>query len=473
MSSSSKHPLPVNSDESNSTEHDATVSLSGTDELNDNQSIFSDTGSRASRVNDTRKAIQKMNKLKEENALLKEALEKANATDITTLKSKLRGSHADLVRLRQNNSELKDRIQILEGRLFSALSMTSTAVKNTNDISTASDANREIVSAIETDTMLPTHFMEPPQKERFTNGDRAHLMDMIRSLQSRCKHLARLVQSYETKMSVLQAEVDGRTSSHVTEPSTQPPTHNTTHNIDFTLDTIYQNKEQAFSAANELSNAPLKSALKGKPTNIHPPSTTPTEPTIKAHNTNNTNNTNNQSDTSPVTTSTTTTRKLKVKVQQEELDAQIQQARLADIKLIRELSNEIRRLVALIPREKMDPEINTNSLQNGKENESETQHESAEESEPESSSSDVVTKTSTEVNRTTSLAPMKSSATTIMDVSQNRNIVNVITEQKGVQYTHGDVLCSFFVGIFVMLICVALSTYFASPLPDLKPAGKV
>jgi len=108
-------------------------------------------------VNDARKAIQKMNKLKEENALLKEALEMANATDITTLKSKLRGSHADLVRLRQNNSELKDRIQILEGRLFSALSMTSTAVKNTNDISTAIDVNREIVSAIESDSMLPTH----------------------------------------------------------------------------------------------------------------------------------------------------------------------------------------------------------------------------------------------------------------------------------------------------------------------------
>ena len=458
MSSSFKHPLPINSDESNSTEHDATVSLSGTDEINDNQSVFSDAGSRASRSNDTRKALHKMNKLKEENALLREALEKANATDITTLKSKLRGSHADLVRLRQNNSELKDRIQILEGRLFSALSMTSTAVKNTHDISTTSDTDRENVNAIESDPMLSTNLLEPPQKERFTNGDRAHLMDMIRSLQSRCKHLARLVQSYETKMSVLQAEVDGQKSSLTAAPAA-PHADATTHNIDFALDTIYQNKEQAFSAANELSNAPLKSALKGKlsTNNTHASaSETTTEPT------NNMNNFTDQSTTAS-TNSTATTRKLKVKLQQEEIDTQIQQARAADIKLIRELSNEIRRLVALIPREKMDSDMNTNSVQNDEENESKARNEDSEESDPESSPLDAANKTSTQVNN----------AMTSASVSQNKNIVNVVTEQKAVQYTHGDLLCSFFVGILVMLICVALSTYFASQLPDVKPAGKV
>lgn len=458
MSSAFKHPLPVNSDESNSTEHDATVSLSGTDEINDNQSIFSDTGSRTSRVNDTRKAIHKMNKLKEENALLKEALEKANATDITTLKSKLRGSHADLVRLRQNNSELKDRIQILEGRLFTALSMSSTAVKSSSDSNSGNEVDRGNMNALELGTTLPTQFIEPPQKERFTSGDRAHLMDMIRSLQSRCKHLARLVQSYETKMSVLQSEVDASKASVKSAP-TAASSDMVTNSIDFTLDTIYQNKEHAFSEANELSNAPLKSALKGK-------STAQTTITTENITTASGSTDNNNHSTISTTPPTSKIYKPRVKMQQEEIDSQIQQARTEDLKLIRELSNEVRRLVALIPREKMDNEIDQDRKKsNNNVNESNKpeheQNEDSAESEPESSEIDTKRDSNTHLAKET---------THTKGLIMNKT--NIIADNHAMQYTHGDVLCSFFVGIVVMMICVALSTYFTTQLSGAEPSAK-
>ena len=118
------------SDESRSTEHDATVSLSEHDDFNEIHSVFSDTASiasKSSRLNDAKRLAHKLNKLKEENAFLREALAKANAIDITTLRTKLRGANADLVRVKQINSELRDRVQHLERKLFDALNSSKTS----------------------------------------------------------------------------------------------------------------------------------------------------------------------------------------------------------------------------------------------------------------------------------------------------------------------------------------------------------
>jgi hypothetical protein len=403
MSANYKHSIPVYSDESNSTEHDVTVSLSGTDEFNDTHSIFSETGSKASRLNDSRKGLQKINKLKEENAMLKESLEKANASDITMLKSKLRGSHADLVRLRQNNSELKDRIQILEGRLFSALSMASTSSKVNSSVITADERDLMDIFPVEPDS-LPTHFTENPQKEKFSTGDRAHLMDMIRSLQSRCKHLARLVQSYETKISILQTEVDKK----------QQPLHqlNNEHKIEFDQKYDDQSNSSAINKEGKWSN-PLKSALKGRPGSSQSLNIGTVKPDLK-----------------PAVVKST-----KVKVQMEEMEARIQQAREEDLKMIQELSSEVRRLVSLLPRDKVDPE-SVDELNGGLD---------------ESTPIPETPLSNTDNERSAGKVDMSFNYGTKYS-KYNRSVEH--------RYGHGDVMCSFFLGITVMLLSVAITTYF-------------
>lgn len=63
-----------------------------------------------------------MQKLKQENDALREALEQARAADIALLKTRLRAAQADIIHYKQLNSELKGRIQTLEEKLFKILS---------------------------------------------------------------------------------------------------------------------------------------------------------------------------------------------------------------------------------------------------------------------------------------------------------------------------------------------------------------
>jgi hypothetical protein len=99
---------------------DPTFSATLNADDDDNQSIISDAQSINSR-NSLKKALSTISKLKRENSALHEALIKANAMDLVLLSTKLRGSHADLVRCKQTMSEMRDRIQVLEEKLFSAL----------------------------------------------------------------------------------------------------------------------------------------------------------------------------------------------------------------------------------------------------------------------------------------------------------------------------------------------------------------
>lgn len=117
-------------DMSKASEQDATVSVSASgserdDFVDDSQSVTSDAFSTQSKVSarlhSSKQLAYKVNKLKEENALLRKNLEKFNTTDITALRTKLRISTVDVTRLKQHNAELRDRVQILESRLFSAL----------------------------------------------------------------------------------------------------------------------------------------------------------------------------------------------------------------------------------------------------------------------------------------------------------------------------------------------------------------
>lgn len=406
--------LPLNSDESNSTEHDATVSLSGTDEFNDTHSVFSETASvtsRSSKHLDAKKTLYKLNKLKEENIVLKESLEKANATDITMLKAKLRGSNADLVRLRQNNSELKDRIQVLEGRLFSALSAQTISSRKVAEVpvksvSFADDDRGSAATPVITMEEAP---VPVPKVEKMSDHDRGHLMDMIKSLQSRCKHLARLVQSYETKIGILQESKDSLSESIPHNTETGPSTASTT--VEFDTEDSTSTGNNMFDSEAQL---PLKSALKhNEQSKNFPSKATP----VKAARS--------------------------VKMQQSEAESLIAQARADDLKMIKELSAEIKRLVALVPRNEIEKSESSN-------NENETVKTSEETDETEHR----------HLNRSSSHASATASGNNATALSSGRRKDPVLGSAKHVaRSSTSELLCSFFAGVLIMLLCVAITGY--------------
>jgi len=72
-------------------------------------------------ANKLKRAVHTINRLKTESAMLKDSLQAAKASDMTLLQDKWRGAQADLTTIRRRNTELKDRVQVLEASLFDAL----------------------------------------------------------------------------------------------------------------------------------------------------------------------------------------------------------------------------------------------------------------------------------------------------------------------------------------------------------------
>lgn len=183
------------------TEYSATTEASVSSESqledfrdNDNDSVYSDIASLSSKPSKTaevRQYVRLLAKLKNENMLLKESLKKTNVTDIVTLKTELRGSRSDIIQLRQHNSELKDRVQILEQRLFNALS-------NLASTSDESDAN----------TITIKNAAAEIERTSADKADSVSKEEIIRPWKSRCSHLSRLLKSYEQKMEQMELEID-------------------------------------------------------------------------------------------------------------------------------------------------------------------------------------------------------------------------------------------------------------------------
>ena len=68
-----------------------------------------------------KRAVAQVQRLKQEVAMLRDALESARMNDVTLIEDRYRGSQADLANARKRNGELKDRVQVLEKNLFDAL----------------------------------------------------------------------------------------------------------------------------------------------------------------------------------------------------------------------------------------------------------------------------------------------------------------------------------------------------------------
>lgn len=229
----------IHSDESHSTERDQNT-MSTTydyDDINDQQSIISDSISVASNNHhqlqhskkaDYKKMIMKLNRLKEENAVLREHLEKAKAQDVATLRAQLRGANVDLMRYKQLNAELKDRIQSVEAKLFTALGLLGEV--NSKKSYTSSAAPADVPHSIDDDfqdgsvdasVSVAAKHIHASDIDDLVERSRSNVAKqrvlssnaLTKSLQSQCSHLQRLTSSYEKRMQAMQRELD---SYHLT-----------------------------------------------------------------------------------------------------------------------------------------------------------------------------------------------------------------------------------------------------------------
>jgi len=208
----------------------SSVTESESDEFNDTHSVFSDVISISNRSlkKTEKKLLLTIQKLKQENITLRENLESANASDVTLLRTKLRGAYADITRLKTNNTELKERVQLLEDKVFRMLatqvqsenvdthdlkssikeklrqkalksSLALSAVTNEESNNNISANQQETSSVIsehqsEEDILITTvgRGSDPPPSVSYA------------TMMQRCKHLEKLLRAYETKMTAMQ-----------------------------------------------------------------------------------------------------------------------------------------------------------------------------------------------------------------------------------------------------------------------------
>lgn len=148
-----------------------------------------------------------ISRLRSEVMVLKDALEKLNGQDVTFLMAKLRGTKDDLISVKQKNNDLKDRVQVLESKLFDALSYNQQVVNKGKSKSRHGDDNRSIneVEVDESDMATAT---------TTTNTT---------ALELRCQQLQRLNEQLEYKMRELQAKDKSSKSKQLKSNMTMDP----------------------------------------------------------------------------------------------------------------------------------------------------------------------------------------------------------------------------------------------------------
>lgn len=193
------------------------------DEIADNHSIISDTSmsiisshpSSWQQKQSYEKVVSQYKRLKKENVALKEALTQANFSDVTILKTKLRGSQADVIRFRQLNNELKERIQALEEKMFQLLSQEreEEGDKEREDKEKGLSVSQKLKKQVqerrkqltESPTLSNTGGIYAPvnPSEPLAVPDSNGSLT-IQNLQAKCRHYEKLLRIYEKNMSVLQ-----------------------------------------------------------------------------------------------------------------------------------------------------------------------------------------------------------------------------------------------------------------------------
>jgi hypothetical protein len=334
----------IHSDESHSTERDQKT-MSTTydyDDINDQQSIISDSISVASnnhhqlqhsRKADYKKMIMKLNRLKEENAVLREHLEKAKAQDVATLRAQLRGANVDLMRYKQLNAELKDRIQSVEAKLFTTLgllgevnskkSYTSGAAPAIDVPHTIDDEFQDAKDgSVDTSVSVAAKHIHASDIDDLVERSRSNVAKqrsssaLTKSLQSQCSHLQRLTASYEKRMQAMQCELDSYYH-----------TRSTPHKLSSLHDSLSTHHKSV--VIKESSNSSSGGAAVD--TDVH-------------------SQLNDYKLSSEVSGDDDSIQSMSKRNSWTEISSR-EEGGAADKRIIRELSSEIKRLVSLIPRE--------------------------------------------------------------------------------------------------------------------------
>jgi hypothetical protein len=172
-------------------------------------------------------------KLKQENEALKDALEQARAADVAMLKTRLRAVQADLLHYKQLNTELKERIQTLEEKFFKALSDqyergddSTVATKSISQTLKERLKQKQLASQLgfphheqqqyAGDILSQSSYFaeeEPPESLPKTGGiyQGVKLTDGVKAsylaLQNRCRHLESLNASYEKTVKLMQVNI--------------------------------------------------------------------------------------------------------------------------------------------------------------------------------------------------------------------------------------------------------------------------
>eukprot|EP00981_Chlorochromonas_danica_P002133 scaffold424_cov165-Ochromonas_danica.AAC.33 len=227
--------LPITNNASTTTTAAETIE---SDELNDNISVLSLTssidrgtgGGGSGGSGGSSKLLAMAKRLKQENVLLRESLEKAKASDVAVLRTKLRAAQADLQRLREINADLRERNEVLEDRLAKVLSdqMQQQQTGAGSSAGKATDVRTKLAQALKRQrhsTLTSTSEKsvgqvavvveqqqgeegeeeeEEGMKASSSNGTLESEEQTIVKLQRRLRHTESLLKAYEVKINMLE-----------------------------------------------------------------------------------------------------------------------------------------------------------------------------------------------------------------------------------------------------------------------------
>eukprot|EP01039_Chlorochromonas_danica_P000272 gene274-291_t len=228
--------LPITNNASTTTTAAETIE---SDELNDNISVLSLTssidrgtgGGGSGGSGGSSKLLAMAKRLKQENVLLRESLEKAKASDVAVLRTKLRAAQADLQRLREINADLRERNEVLEDRLAKVLSdqMQQQQTGAGSSVGKATDVRTKLAQALKRQrhsTLTSTSEKsvgqvavvveqqqgeegeeeeeEEGMKASSSNGTLESEEQTIVKLQRRLRHTESLLKAYEVKINMLE-----------------------------------------------------------------------------------------------------------------------------------------------------------------------------------------------------------------------------------------------------------------------------
>lgn len=109
-------------------DHSDNQSMLSSNIYTDNNTKKTSSSSSSGVVTSSKKSAIIIQKLKTEIIVLKGALDNSNAIDIDTINKKLRAANNDVIRLKQLNFELKNRIQNLETSLYKSMNNQTRAI---------------------------------------------------------------------------------------------------------------------------------------------------------------------------------------------------------------------------------------------------------------------------------------------------------------------------------------------------------